>query len=465
MEVLLISARRSAYTGESITAPHQGLLSLAATIREGHFHDIKGVNVRVVDEQLLSLQNPADENFGWLSDYGPDIVGVQTSTSSLKNAARLLNRVKTRFPKALRVIGGVGVATIADDLISRDVAEIAVSGEAEFTFSDLVNTYGNSGKKDLEKVNGICFKDKDGMLKTTPVQSAIKCLDSLPLPARDLVDMQSYKAISRGRAGNLITSRGCSYVCAYCYSKHQWGVGQRRFSVNRTLLEIRILVEEHGIDRIRIEDDDFLEDRRWVKEFCEQIIEQGLRIEWEAKARPDHIVADEKLIRLMKQSGCFRLLVGVETLDPNLLIPLRRTIKVECMEKALTILGQNGIGVQATLILGIPGESDKAMRSTLRWLDEKLTKKHDISSPCFFVPFYKEIAQAMSKHLDFTVVKTDTDQYTGHVPITSSPACSHEELLKLYDDMQPDRRGIYGRIAHLAAPDDIQQRMSGATIS
>src|SRR5205085_2792634 len=97
--------------------------------------------------------------------------------------------------------------------------------------------------------------------------------DTLPLPARDLVDMHLYRRISRGRAGNVITSRGCSYACAYCYSRHQWGVGQRRHGVERVLREVSILLDEYGFDRIRIEDDDFLEDRQWVVGFCESLIE------------------------------------------------------------------------------------------------------------------------------------------------------------------------------------------------
>lgn len=458
MNILLASARRSLYTGEWITAPHQGLLSLAAVLREGTFHETEGVHVEVMDDQLELLKNPTAPFGSWLSERYPDILGVHTTTSSLKSGIRLLSEARLRVPGILTVLGGTGVTPKADELIRNGAADVVVRGEGDETFSHLVSVYAHHGRQGFPEVLGITYMDDEGRVVSNKNRAPIGPLDKLPLPARDLVDMSAYRKISHGRAGNLITSRGCSYACAYCYSKHQWGVGQRRFSVARILTEVEALLQTYGIDRIRIEDDDFLEDRAWVTEFCQELIERNLQIEWEAKARPDHM--DDDILRLMKRSGCFRLLVGVETLDPSLLSRMRRPLSVETTERALTLMSENGIGVQATMILGIPGETDKAMRSTISWLENRLKGEHDISSPCFFVPFYDEITRAMSQRLEFTIVERDTDRYTGHLPVTSSPACSFEELLALYDDMQPTRRGIYERIAHLAPLAEVNQRLS-----
>src|SRR5207244_8203861 len=113
-----------------------------------------------------------------------------------------------------------------------------------------------------------------------------------------------YRRMSRGRAGNLITSRGCQHACAYCYSRHQWGVGQRRHGVERVIREIEILVDQYGFHRIRIEDDDFLADRPWVVSFCDALTAAGLpeRVEWEAKARPDDL--DEEIVGRLRDAGC-----------------------------------------------------------------------------------------------------------------------------------------------------------------
>ena len=461
MQVLLVSARRSAYSGESISAPQLGLLSLAATLRAGTFADTVGVDVRYVDDQLFVLDRPVAPPSTFLSGADPDIVGVQVLTSSLNNGLRLIEEARHARPRSLTVLGGVGATPIARDLIERDLADVVVRGEGEIVFSRLVAGYAVHGRACLREIPGITFRAEDGSVVETPAPAQITDLDTLPLPARDLADMPRYRTISRGRAGNLVTSRGCSFACAYCYSKHQWGVGQRRHSAQRVVAEIRELVERYGFDRIRIEDDDFVEDRDRMRRLCEAIEFSGLqgRFEWEAKARPDLI--DDEMAQMLRRAGCFRLLVGVETLDSSLLKRLGRPVKVAITEQALATLRRAGIGVQATLILGIPGETDEAMRHTITWLQARLGEnRHDIVSPCFFVPFNPHIGRDMSRRLGYVLETTDTDCFTGHIPVTSSPGASLQQLWQLYDDMKPDRRGgKYERVAYLAPLAEVQRRL------
>ena len=466
MQVLLVSARRSAYSGESISAPQLGLLSLAAALRAGTFADTAGVDVRYVDDQLAVLHRPVSPPSSFLAGTSPDIVGVQVLTSSLKNGLRLVEEARHSRPAALTVLGGVGATPIARSLAAHDRVDVVVRGEGEIAFARLVAGYAQQGRACLPRVPGITYRADNGQVVENPAAPQITDLDRLPLPARGLADMHRYRTISRGRAGNLITSRGCSFACAYCYSKHQWGVGQRRHSATRVIAEIRELVERYGFDRIRIEDDDFVEDRDRMRRLCTAIDASGLRgrFEWEAKARPDLI--DDEMAQMLRRSGCFRLLVGVETLDFNLLKRLGRPVRVEITERALATLRRAGIGVQATLILGIPGETDEAMRHTITWLQARLgSNRHDIVSPCFFVPFNPGIERDMTRRLGYTLETADTDCYTGHIPVTSSAGATLDQLWRLYDDMRPDRRGgKYDRVAYLAPLAEVQRRLGTAPL-
>jgi methyltransferase len=460
VNVLLVSARRSVYSGEAISAPHQGLLSIAAVLREGTFHDTRGTQVTILDDQLYIIDRPWMPPSTYLQGQNPDIIGVQTLASSMKNGIRLLEEARQKNPKALTVMGGVGPTPEARRLIVEGATDVVVRGEGEVAFSALVYEYGNRGRAGLATVPGIVYRDEDGNVRENPPVAQIQDLDQLPLPARDLVDMQLYRKVSRGRAGNLMTSRGCAYACAYCYSRHQWGIGQRRQSVARVIEEIGILFHQYGIDRIRIEDDDFVDDEPWVREFCDEMVRTGYNelVEWEAKSRPDHL--NIEMTNRLRRAGCFRLLVGVETLNPQLLRVMSRPLQIEVLERGMEALAAANIAMQATLILGIPGEPDEAMRHTITWLHERLGKnRQDIVSPCFFVPFHDEITKAMTRRLQFKIEVKDTDCYTGHIPVTSSDACSYEELLALYEDMEPTRRGIYKRIAHLAPIEEVQRRL------
>jgi len=459
MQIALANPRRSPFTGEWITAPHQGLLSLAAAVREGTFYPTTGCAVNVYDDQLRFLTGEWTDHGDFLDGLTPDIVGVQAVTSGISNACAIAARAKRHDRNVLTVLGGVGPTQEAEDLVRAGRADVVVLGEAELSFSALVHEYGEHGKAGFPAVPGIVYRDDDGVVQRNAPGKPLNDLDRLPMPARDLVDVREYSRVSHGRAGNLITSRGCSYACAYCYSRHHWGIGQRRFSLQRVLAEIHELVDIYGVDRIRIEDDDFLENREWVDAFCDALISCGLnrRMEWEAKARPDHM--ELGILRRLRESGCFRLLMGVETLDFDMLRKLSRPVAVETTARALDVMREADIGVQATLILGIPGESDRAMRHTLTWLQERLQGPRDIVSPCFFVPFFDEIGKAMSRRFTYSVEERDRDRYTGHVPITASDACSFTELWALYEDLSPTRRGTYARTAHLATLDEVLSRM------
>lgn len=457
MKILLASPRRSAFTGESISAPHIGLLSIASALREGTFADIRSVDVRVVDDQVYWIQNPESEPGDCIQGYCADIVGVQAVTAGIKNAIHLLRKVFECSPRSLKVLGGVA-SSMVQELFSTGYVDVIVRGEGEHTFSDLVQAYGETGLSGLRKVSGITYKNHEGKVIENKDRPSIDFLDKIPLPARDLVDINLYRRISKGRVGNVITSRGCSFSCPYCYSKHQWGIGQRHFSVDRAVLEIRVLVEDYKLDRIRIEDDHFFEDRQRVLTFCNALKETGLskKIEWEAKGRPEQL--DEEILRITRDTGNFRVMTGVETLNSDLLKRINRKVPIETIKRALDSLKKCGVGVQATIILGIPGETIDSMRKTLDWLDNRLSGR-DIIGPCFFTPFAK-VHKEMMERVNYTIEVHDTDYYAGHVPITSSPECSYEDLLSLYEEIGKQRQGSYKRIGHLRSMEEIRKRIN-----
>jgi len=459
MRILFITPRRSPFTGEWISAPNQGLLSMASSIREGIFFDTKNVEVVYVDDQLESLKNPQQLPGAYIASIKPDIVAIQAITSNLSNAIHLSKKTKALFPSTLVVMGGLAPTQRWNDLLKENSSiDVIVCSEGEITFSELVFEYGCNGKKNFDLIKGISYKDGNGEIMHNPEREKIHDLDILPFPARDIADMDTYLRVSKGRAGNLITSRGCSYICAYCYSKHQWGVGRRKQSIMRAIEEIRYMLEEYGIDRIRIEDDDFIEDKNWIMDFCRNLIDTGLasKIEWEAKGRPNLMQAE--LLTLLRNAGCFRLMMGVETLNPELLKKLQRGITVERTERAMQTMKNTGIAIQATVILGIPGEPVSSIRKTLNWLDEKLSGR-DIVGACFFTPFDR-VKEDMAQKLDYKIEIDNIDCYTGHMPVTSSTACSYEELWHLYEDMGSNRIGVFDRLGHLATRNIVSNRIT-----
>ena len=163
MNVLLVAARRSPYTGEWITAPFQGLLSLAAVLRAETFRPTRGVRLTIVDEQIEFLRDPAAPAGWWLNGHQPNVVGVQACTSSLKNALALLRAARARFPGVLTVLGGPGLARGAEVVLQQGGVDVVVEGEGEVTFSELIDAFGNGGRAAIGGVDGIVYLSDDGV--------------------------------------------------------------------------------------------------------------------------------------------------------------------------------------------------------------------------------------------------------------------------------------------------------------
>src|SRR6185437_1764588 len=70
-------------------------------------------------------------------------------------------------------------------------ADFVMLGEAEMTLTELVEQLG-SGNNDFSHIAGLAYRDNTTTSLTTK-RNVIKDLDSLPMPAWDLVDMTPYR--------------------------------------------------------------------------------------------------------------------------------------------------------------------------------------------------------------------------------------------------------------------------------
>src|SRR5437762_3323681 len=78
-------------------------------------------------------------------------------------------------------------------------AHAVALGEADLTVADAVDAL-RCGRA-LDTVAGLAFRGRDGRLVRTAPRPFLRDLDSLPPPARDLVDLDRYRAVWRARHG------------------------------------------------------------------------------------------------------------------------------------------------------------------------------------------------------------------------------------------------------------------------
>ncbi|MBI4739623.1 radical SAM protein [Candidatus Woesearchaeota archaeon] len=453
------------------TALHPlGLLYIAAVLEKG------GYSVEVLDAPVEGLDETSTVEK--IKSSKPDLIGIYTNTSNYNAVVKLSARIKSGL-KTRILLGGPQTAINQQESLSNAAVDFIVHGEAEFAILDLCNAVNcntvnaDSAKESLLNksllnillnIKGLGFKWEE-QTHVNPPADKIKDLDSLPYPARHLIDVSLYRPspnhYTKLPHANMTASRGCPFTCTFCSSADIWGHSYRIRSVDNVIGEIRELVEKHGIRSISFWDDIFGIRKAWIHEFCEKVIEQKLDFEWWCLLRAD--LADLETLKKMKAAGCWSIFFGIETLDQELLDSINKRTTVEQNIAAIRNTKEAGIQVRANFIVGLPNETPEKLKKTVK-LVCKLNPdyvKFNVMSPYPGTKLYDEIKQGK-----WGEMTEETDKLTGYF------ATFRPYGYKDFDELNKMRkyafrkfyfrpRYIAGRLASIRSFEDIKRYWDG----
>jgi len=294
-----------------------------------------------------------------------DLIGVSTDTTRHARALRIAKKAKASGRTV--VMGGPHPCYVDEEILSTRKVDFIVRGEGELTFSELVATLENEDKK-LHTVQGISFLS-NGKLVRTPSRPFIENLDSLPLPARHLVNMEDYRRTKLGSRDitPLITSRGCPYQCAFCSSSNFFGTKWRARSVEAVLSELEEIYHRYHFKAVAFVDDLFTLSPKRVIEICRGIVERKLDLWWWYLSRADLFLRNEEMVKEMVKAGSRAVFVGLESSNPETLEELKKGIDVEGSVHAVEMLKRNGVEIHASYILGGLHDTAKTIHETIHF--------------------------------------------------------------------------------------------------
>ena len=227
-----------------------------------------------------------------------------------------------------------------------------------------------NGKKNLANIHGIYYKDNGSILSGKPLK-VINDLDSLPFPARHLVEKYDYSSFSfgytfKGKITNLITSKGCPFHCRFCSRYHHfikdWSFRKR--SAENVVNEIQELNGKYK--SVVIVDDNFLADKKRAHRILDMLIESNTGIELVIKgARVD--TADKELYLKMKKAGVKYIFYGLESGNQDVLDFYNKNITLQQIRKATTLARQMDFFIGASFIFGAPMETKKHIENTIKF--------------------------------------------------------------------------------------------------
>ena len=417
------------------TMPPLGLAWLAAVLRENGYS-----NVSIIDSVVNNYSN--ENVLEILRRNTPDIIGMSFGTQNRFYAFDLIREIKKKFSNITIVAGGPHPTLTADDMLhSIKEVDIVVKGEGEYTFLDLVKTLDIKGN--LKNVKGISFRENNQAVHNA-LREPIKDLDSLPLPARDLLPMEKYEQViplTNYSCTSMITARGCPYSCVYCSTAEQWGHHIRHRSADNIIFEIEHIIKNYHFDGVGFFDDVFTMNKNRVIEFCQKIIGKKLEIKWWCEARANTI--DEEMVGWMKKAGCEHISMAIESGSPQILKNIKKMITLEQAENAVKIIKGAGIKLKIFFMHGLPGEGYKDIRATVflsRYLQGKYGVEESTQAISLIYPgtalerTAKKIG-SLPEDFSWSVPFNETRSYAPlstcpYIPIFEQPGLSYEQVFK-----------------------------------
>ena len=326
--------------------------------REGHQIRIFDGQVETMNEATLAAA---------VKQFQPDLAGITCMTPMVAETLIVANIIKKTGPGIPVIAGGIHPSVLPDEIIQDPNIDVVVRGEGEVTFSELIEALPDG---DLHSIAGLTFMDKDEIIHTQN-RPLLEDLDTLPLPARHLVNYEGYHqvpdAVFAEPLREILTSRGCPFQCIFCSARLMSGYKYRYHSPERVLEEVDLLVNKYRARQIAVLDDNFVVDRQRTIDICEGLLKRGYhkKLVWTTAARADQV--DLELLKLMKKAGFALVSFGVETGSPRLLKMIQKGETMDQIEKAVRDAHQAGLKVRGTLILGLPTETQEDSRATIEW--------------------------------------------------------------------------------------------------
>ena len=345
-------------------------------------NDLGSIASILKDKYYVFLKDyPAEkldfENFksDFLS-FNPDIIFISITNGSIYEDLAFVAKIKEIKQDITVILKGALFFNPEQDLFDEvDLSNVdyLIGGEVEFIISDLLE------ENNIESIQGISYK-KDGKWVSNNLVEFCSDLDSIPFPARELMNNALYinPATNRPMA-TISTSRGCPSSCIYCVSPIISGRKVRYRSPENIIEELKECVNKHKIRDFFFKSDTFAINKEWVVKLCDLIINSDLngKINWVANSRVNTI--DEEMLLKMKKAGCSVIALGLESGSEESLKKMKKGTTLEQNKNAVKLIKKVGFKIFGFYLIGFPWEDKEHLVQTRKFIFELNTDFIELS--------------------------------------------------------------------------------------
>jgi len=339
--------------------PPMGLAYLASILLK------KRAEVRIVSSNAEGLD--VGSTIAKILGLSPDILGISISTPTVNNSLRIIDNVRRENNNIRIIVGGPHPTLFPDEFLNNSV-DVVVRGEGELTLSELYDHFCQ--KLAIEDITGISYKRGRDIVHSQD-RELIDDLDLLPFPSWELFPIKKYRSDFRKKKFSLsvISSRGCPAQCTFCY-KGIFGDVFRARKPEHIVDEIEYLRDKFHIDEFAILDDSFTSKPKRAMEVCDLLISKKVNLPWTLPSGIRVPTVSLELLRRFKASGCYRIGLGIESGDQQILNTIKKGITLEQARRAVRLLRQVGILSSGYFMIGNLEETEETINKTINFAIE-----------------------------------------------------------------------------------------------
>jgi radical SAM superfamily enzyme YgiQ (UPF0313 family) len=357
--VLLVVPEYSSVKVNGYVMPY-GILAVSASLKAADVADVRTVNLNHRTEDSKSVLKRM------IDTCNVDMIGTGGISGQFADVFNVFRLAKEIKPEIITIAGGGLITSDAETAMEAlSIVDYGVIGEGEQTVGKLV--YALWSGNDINKVQNLICKTSCGYFRTGKSKKDID-LELLPIPDYAGFDYAEYLKMNVEMENGIgyspvaiIGGRSCKYNCTFCF--HPTGSKYRQRSLDSIFKELDYLTGNYEVNYVAFREELFASDKRRIFDFCSRIKKYGLV--WSIQLRVDSV--DEEIVKMLKESNCRYIFLGIESADNSILKSMRKHITVEQVEKALQLTADAGLGTRSTIILGDAVETMETAWKTFDW--------------------------------------------------------------------------------------------------
>jgi radical SAM superfamily enzyme YgiQ (UPF0313 family) len=364
------------------------ILPLALVHVGSVFHDRR---VEIVDGRLEVAPEAR------VAELARDAVclGVTVLTGApILDAMAVTRAARAARPDLPVIWGGWHPSLMPEQCLASGLVDACVTGQGERAFAEVVAALEEGTS--FEDIAGLVWRRGRDVVRNPP--RPFEDVNALPRAEFGLLAMERYFRFRGTRRLDYCSSQGCPFQCSFCADPRVYRQRWSGLKARRVVAEIEEHARRYRLSEVFFNDDNFFTDLARAEDVCRGLLDAGVRVRWFGTGRADLLrrLSDDQL-RLLKESGCYKINVGAESGSPELLKQIKKGTLVEEVLETAEKLHRHGIGARFSFIAGFPQEPRESLAETYRTVKAIRDIDGEFETPIYFYAPYPgtELAERM----------------------------------------------------------------------